>query len=221
MQNCLDLGTETDATRDLYGRDHRGCCYLLGRKLIEAGVRFVTVTVIQPPEHVGRPGYGRPNGVFLNWDHHEGIYKNGPCGGPQGSMKPGTLRPAPSHHDAEPRSFVERLDRGPDSSADCSTRPWFVLSPRWAVHRTSTNGAAATTGAVAMSIAMAGAGVPGGQVIGATDKDGGEVVDRRYTPYDYAETIYTKLGIDTKSRLRKPDGRPVDFTDGGRPIKEV
>ena len=85
VQNCLDLGTETDATRDLYGRDHRGCCYLLGRKLIEAGVRFVTVTVIQPPEHVGRPGYGRPNGVFLNWDHHEGIYKNGPCGGPQGS----------------------------------------------------------------------------------------------------------------------------------------
>ena len=41
------------------------------------------MTVIQPPEHVERPGYGQPKGVFLNWDHHEGIYQNGPCGGPQ------------------------------------------------------------------------------------------------------------------------------------------
>lgn len=48
VQSAFDLATENDRTRDRYGRDHRGCCYLLGRKLIEAGVRFVTVTVIQP-----------------------------------------------------------------------------------------------------------------------------------------------------------------------------
>lgn len=87
VQTAFDLSREPTGIRDRYWRDHRGCRYLLGRKLIEAGVRFVTVTVIQPPEHVGRPGYGRPKGVFLNWDHHEGIYRNGPCGGPQAMRK--------------------------------------------------------------------------------------------------------------------------------------
>lgn len=70
----------------------------------------------------------------------------------------------------------------------------------------------------AMSIAFAGAGVPGGQVIGETNRDGGEVVESRYTPADYAETIYRKLGINTAARLRRPDGRPIDFTDSGRAI---
>ena len=72
-----------------------------------------------------------------------------------------------------------------------------------------------------MSIAFAGAGVPGGQVIGKTDRDGGDVTDRLYTPYDYAETIYRKLGIDTDQRLRMADGRPVEFSEGGRPIAEL
>jgi uncharacterized protein (DUF1501 family) len=73
----------------------------------------------------------------------------------------------------------------------------------------------------AMSIAFAGAGVPGGQIIGQTDREAGDVVDRLYTPYDYAETVYRKLGIDTDLRLKQPDGHPVDFTDGGRPIVEL
>lgn len=72
-----------------------------------------------------------------------------------------------------------------------------------------------------MSIAFAGAGVRGGQVIGATNLDAGDVIDRRYTPYDYAETIYRKLGIDTDQRLHKADGLPVEFTDGGQPIREL
>ena len=73
----------------------------------------------------------------------------------------------------------------------------------------------------AMSIAFAGAGVCGGQVIGETDREGGDVVTRPYTPYDFAETVYRKLGISTEQRLRMPDGRQVEFADGGRPIVEV
>ncbi len=83
VQGAMSFGNESQATLDRYGHDHRGRCYLLGRKLIEAGVRFVTVTVIQPASMVGRPENGQPQGAFLNWDHHEGIYRNGPCGGPQ------------------------------------------------------------------------------------------------------------------------------------------
>jgi len=46
-------------------------------------------------------------------------------------------------------------------------------------------------------------------------------ISQPYTPYDYAETIYRKLGIDTSRRLMLPDRRPVEFTDGGRPISEL
>ena len=73
----------------------------------------------------------------------------------------------------------------------------------------------------AMSIVFAGAGVPGGQIIGQTDREAADVIERRYTPYDYAETLYHKLGIDTDQRLKMPDGRPIDFTEGGRPIVEL
>ena len=220
VQDCFDLGSESDATRDRYGRDHRGCCYLLGRKLIEAGVRFVTVTVIQPPEHVGRPGTGRKNGAFLNWDHHEGIYRDGPCGGPQASKNQERYGlPHPVMMPSLDRSLSALIEDLHQRGLLDETLVCFITEMGRTPQVNKWGGR--DHWGRAMSIAMAGAGVPGGQVVGGTDRDGGEVVDRRYTPYDYAETIYCKLGIDTESRLQKPDGRPVDFSDGGRPIREL
>ncbi len=220
VQSAFDLQTESDRTRNRYGRDHRGCCYLLGRKLIEAGVRFVSVTVIQPPEHAGRPGTGQPNGVFLNWDHHEGIYKNGPCGGPQAMKNQERYGlPHPLMMPSLDRSLSALIEDLDERGLLDETLVCFVTE-MGRTPRVNKWGGRDHWGR-AMSIAIAGAGVLGGQVIGATNKDGGEVVDRRYTPYDYAETIYRKLGIETESRLKKPDGRPIDFTDGGRPIVEL
>jgi hypothetical protein len=220
VQSAFDLSAESDGTRDRYGRDHRGCCYLMGRKLIEAGVRFVTVTVIQPPEHVGRPGYGKPGGVFLNWDHHEGIYQNGPCGGPQGMRNQERYGlPHPVMMPSLDRSFSALLE-------DMHVRGLLAetlvccLSEMGRTPRLNEWGGRDHWGR-AMSIALAGAGVPGGCVIGATDRDGGDVTDNRFTPYDYAETIYRKLGIDTHLRLKKPDGLPIAYSDGGRPIEEL
>ena len=220
VQSAFDFNAESDRTRDRYGRDHRGSCYLLGRKLIEAGVRFVTVTVIQPPEHVGRPGYGQPKGVFLNWDHHEGIYQNGPCGGPQAvrnqeryGLPHPIMMPSLDHSLS---GLLEDMDaRGLlDETLVC------FVTEMGRTPRINKWGGRDHWGR-AMSIAFAGAGVPGGQTIGATNKDGGDVVDAHYTPADYAETIYRKLGIDTTARLRRTDGRPVDFTADGRPIREL
>ncbi len=220
VQSAFDLQTESRKTRDRYGRDHRGCCYLLGRKLIEAGARFVSVTVIQPPEHVGRPGTNQPKGVFLNWDHHEGIYNNGPCGGPQAMKNQeryGLPHPLmmPSLDRSSSALIEDMHDRGLlDETLVC------FISEMGRTPRVNKWGGRDHWGR-AMSIAFAGAGVPGGQVIGATNRDGGDVIENRYTPYDYAETIYRKLGIETETRLKKPDGRPIDFTDGGRLISEL
>lgn len=192
----------------------------MGRKLIEAGVRFVTVTVIQPPELVGRPGYGQTNGVFLNWDHHEGIYRHGPCGGPQamGNQE----RYGLSHPVMMPsldRSFSALLEDIDDRGLLDETLVCFITEMGRTPRLNKWQGR--DHWARAMSIAFAGAGVAGGQVIGQTDRDGGDVIGRPYTPYDYAETVYRKLGLVTESRLRMPDGREVAFTDGGHPIKEL
>ena len=61
---------------------------------------------------------------------------------------------------------------------------------------------------------MAGAGVPAGQVLGATDDDGGTVAKDEYYSDDIAATIYTKLGIPADLMARSPDGRPVRLIEG-------
>ncbi|HRX54404.1 MAG TPA: DUF1501 domain-containing protein [Verrucomicrobiales bacterium] len=219
-QAAFDLTQESEATRNRYGRDHRGHCYLLGRRLIEAGVRFVTVTVIQPPEHVSRPGYGQPNGVFLNWDHHEGIYRNGPCGGPQGKGNQERYGlPHPVMMPSLDRSFSALIEDMHQRGLLDDTLVCFVTEMGRTPRINQYGGR--DHWSRALSIAFAGAGCPAGAVIGATDKHGGEVTERLCTPYDYAATIYRKLGIPDSQRLEKPGGVTVNLTDGGTPIKEL
>jgi hypothetical protein len=220
VQQAFSFDSEKPETLDRYGRDHRGMCYLLGRKLIEADVRFVTVTVIQPSELVGRRNNGEPNGAFLNWDHHEGIYRNGPCGGPQ-SMANGERYglPHPAMMPSLDRSLSALLEDMDHRGLLAETLVCFITEMGRTPRLNKWQGR--DHWARAMSVAFAGAGVPGGQVIGETDREAADVISQPYTPYDYAETIYRKLGIDTDRRLMLPDGRPVEFTDGGRPISEL
>lgn len=73
----------------------------------------------------------------------------------------------------------------------------------------------------AFSIVMAGAGIEGGQVIGATDRTAAEVVDRPITAADMSATILHALGIDHELVLHTPIGRPVEIANGGRPVYEL
>lgn len=70
------------------------------------------------------------------------------------------------------------------------------------------------------SIAVAGAGVPPGQVIGSSDAQGGAPKDRPISIEDLGATIYRKLGIDIHKEYRS-NGRPVKMNDGGTPIREL
>ena len=73
----------------------------------------------------------------------------------------------------------------------------------------------------AMSVLMAGAGIPGGQIVGATDVKGYYANDNVYAPEDFAASLYTKMGIDPNQVLHTPAGRPVQLIDNGRLIKEL
>jgi uncharacterized protein (DUF1501 family) len=73
----------------------------------------------------------------------------------------------------------------------------------------------------AMSVLLAGAGVPRGRIVGATDSEGAYASENVYSPEDFAATLYTKLGIDPKLVLHKSDGRPIMLVNGGHPIPEL
>jgi uncharacterized protein (DUF1501 family) len=73
----------------------------------------------------------------------------------------------------------------------------------------------------AFSILMAGGGVHGGQVIGATDKQAAEVTERPITPEDMIATILHALGINHDKVMHTPLGRPVPIADGGNVVKEL
>ncbi|MBL9139977.1 MAG: DUF1501 domain-containing protein [Verrucomicrobiales bacterium] len=73
----------------------------------------------------------------------------------------------------------------------------------------------------AMSVLMAGAGIPRGQIVGATDAKGYYASENVYRPEDFAASLYTKMGIDPKQILHTTTGRPVPLVNGGRLIKEL
>lgn len=73
----------------------------------------------------------------------------------------------------------------------------------------------------AMSVLMAGGGIPGGQVVGATDAKGYHAAERVYRPEDFAASVYTKMGIDPHQTLHTNSGRPVQLVSNGRLMKEL
>jgi uncharacterized protein (DUF1501 family) len=73
----------------------------------------------------------------------------------------------------------------------------------------------------AMSVLMAGAGIPRGQVVGATDAKGYYAAENVHRPEDFAASLYTKMGIDPAQTLHTTTGRPVQLVSNGRSIKEL
>ena len=73
----------------------------------------------------------------------------------------------------------------------------------------------------AMSVLVAGAGVPPGQIIGSTDVKGYYAAENIYSPEDFACSLYTKMGIDPHKILHTTPGRPLPIVNGGAPIKEL
>ena len=215
VAHAFDLSAEPESVREDYGRGHRGSCYLLGRRLLEAGVRFVTVDVRWPLTNE------TPGGFNLNWDHHDLIYTPGSCGtvrdkaGGEGRYGIGHWVMMGSTDRAFAGLISDLDERGLlDETLVCFISE-FGRTPRlnkFAGRDHWTN---------AYSIAFAGAKIPGGQIIGESDRDGGYVVSQAYTPEDYATSIYEKLGVDRSRPLFTSAHRPVHFGQMGQPIAEL
>jgi hypothetical protein len=68
---------------------------------------------------------------------------------------------------------------------------------------------------------LAGAGIRGGTVYGASDKDAAHVVEHPVTPENLAATIYHALGIPSDLRLNDHQGRPIPIVEGGKPVLDL
>ncbi len=214
-QAAFDFKSEPDAVRDRYGRGHRGQCYLLGRRLIEQDVRFVIVDV-REPETKNTPG-----GFNMNWDHHDFIYASGSCGTVRDKAG-GEGRYGIAHHcmmGSTDQAFAALIEDMHQRGLLEETLVAFVTEFGRTPKLNKFQGRDHWTNAY--SIAFAGAGVRGGQVIGRTDRDGGFVQDHPHTPDDYAATLYEFLGMDREQPIYTPDNRPIYLAKEGQFIEAL
>lgn len=181
-KKAFAIDEEDTAVRDAYGRNKFGQSCLLARRLIESGVRFVTVT----------------DG---GWDTHANNFK---------SLRDSRIPPVDK---ALPQLLIDLEQRGLLGNTLVCWFSDFGRTPK--VNSASGRDHWATAGFAL----MAGAGVPGGSVLGSTDDEGGFVTRDEYHSEDIAASIYTKLGIPTDLIARSQDGRPVRLIEG-KPIKE-
>jgi uncharacterized protein (DUF1501 family) len=74
---------------------------------------------------------------------------------------------------------------------------------------------------VVMSMSLAGGGMRHGQVIGATETDGGQIKHRPVTPGDLAATIYRHMGVPLDATYEDDRNRPRYIVEHGEPIREL
>jgi uncharacterized protein (DUF1501 family) len=73
----------------------------------------------------------------------------------------------------------------------------------------------------AWSAVLAGGGIRGGVVRGATDEDGASVVAAPTKVPDLLATMATLLGLDPTQTVTTPAGRPISLTDDGSPLRDL
>lgn len=198
-QIAFDVTREPAATRERYGR-HLWCQQaLLARRLVEAGVAFVTLDL----------SYHTASGT---WDTHG---DNLP---PYGGIWNG-LRPLLPLFDHLVTTLVSDLDqRGMLDDVLVIAMGEFGRTPQVGT-QDSTDGR--NHWPPVMSMCLAGGGFRHGQVIGATEADGGSIKERRVTPGDLAATIYHHMDVPLNTHYLDPSGRPRPIVEGGSVIREL
>ncbi|MFM8286996.1 MAG: DUF1501 domain-containing protein, partial [Planctomycetaceae bacterium] len=205
-RGVFDLEREPAAVRDRYGRNEYGQSLLMARRLVESGVRFVNVFWT----------FFDTKGCQFNlWDNH-GV-PNDVCG-IDGQL---TGRQQLTHSYCTPsfdRSFsalLEELEeRGLLTETLVSVSGEFGRTPR-------INGTAGRDHwAHCYTNLLAGGGVRGGAVYGASDPQGAYVKDNPVTPEDYAATLLHAFGVAAEEPLLDPLGRPVRAS-AGLPVTAV
>src|SRR5262245_14478877 len=186
-ERAFRVDREPDRVRDAYGRHSLGERTLLARRLVEAGVTFVTVS-----------------GTFGMFDNHGDDHFAG------GMVK--GLKPLLARLDQPVSALVQDLEaRGLLDDTLVLALGEFGRTPIF-----SQRGMGGREHWInCMSMLLAGGGLARGQVVGSTDAKGYDVKDARVTPADLGATVYRHLGIDLGAQWTDPQGRPQAIVTEG------
>ncbi len=195
-RDAFDLTKEPQKVRDRYGNSRFGQCCLLARRLIEAGVRFVTINTFLT--------------VFneITWD----IHGSKPFTSIQGMKE----IVAPMYDQGYSALIEDLSQRGMLDDTLVANLAEFGRTPRinpaggrdhwpqcWTVY-------------------FAGGGVKGGRIVGRSDEIAAFPAERPVTPSEIVATIYKSLGLDLEAKLPGPQSRPYPLVDfGTREIREL
>ena len=195
-RQAFALSDEPPAVRERYGMNRFGQCCLLARRLVENGVRFVTINTFLT--------------VFdeITWDIH---------GSKPFTSIEGMKDIVCPMYDQAYSALIEDLDqRGllDDTLVACLSE--FGRTPK-------VNPAGGRDHwPQCFTTYFAGGGVQGGRVVGKSDPVGGFPAERPVVPGDLVATVFHSLGLDHKAHLPGPGGRPFFLTDlGTEPIREL
>lgn len=197
-QAAFDIARENAALRDRYGRNRWGQSMLLSRRLVEAGVGAVVVSL-----------FGVENGLIGNWDDHA---VNADC------FKAMQQR-APIFDQAVSALIEDVHQRGLDKKVLIIVTGEFGRTPK--INPAGTGRPGRDHWPAAMSILLSGGGLRTGQVIGATDPVGEYVTDRPLSPNHLLATMYRHLGVDTNREFSDLSGRPLRILEAAEPITEL
>jgi hypothetical protein len=210
MARAMNLAEERPKLRERYGQNIYGQRVLMGRRLIEAGARFVTINhAVQG----GLFGDGTTDGT---WDNHHLLFESmmsfaeAPANAPSGYKwhsyrGPGNL----PQLDMSLSTLLDDLEeRGLLDTTLVVVMGEFGRTPR--INKDGGRDHYPNAGCVL----MAGAGVNRGAVIGATDRSGAFPATRPWTPEDVAASIYHALGIDPHRTYFPRLPRPTPIAAG-------
>jgi hypothetical protein len=185
-QRAFDISAEPTTTRDRYGRHVFGQSVLLARRLVEAGVRLVHVNWVRHDNGPGGQGYDSHRD-HLNWARTE--------------LLPPT--------DAAFASLVEDLaERGLLDETLVIMMGEFGRTPRF-----NTAGGR-DHWPNCFSTVLAGGGIRGGQVYGASDRTGSYPTSNAVSPHDLMATVFSCAGVDPHTTIYDLQNRPHHLVEG-------
>ena len=198
-QEAFDLSKESAKVVERFGTHDWSRQALLARRLVEAGVSFVTIDLSN-------------HSSSGTWDTHGDNIP--PYGGIWSGLRP--LLPVFDHLFT---TLVSDLaERGLLDDTLVIAMGEFGRTPKIGT-QDSTDGR--DHWPVVMSLVMAGGGFRHGQVIGATERDGGAIKERPVSPGDIAATIYHHMGVPLDATYLDHQGRPRYIVENGEPIREL
>jgi hypothetical protein len=190
-RRAFDLSTEDPRLRDRYSRHQWGQSALLARRLVEAGVRFVTLT-------------------FGGWDFHSsletGMHRVLPI---VDATVSSLIEDLDSRGLLDSTMVIVMGEFGRTPRMNKKGVPGSDPVPgrdHW--------------GNV-MSILVAGGGIARGRVVGASNARGERPRNRPVRPQDLAVTLYHQLGIDPETTFANRGGQPITIGSNGEVIREL